>query len=55
MISEDLQNKNDNLQRYRERLTNFSKEFEIGLFIYYSNGAVASSAAASKGISGVSR
>ena len=34
MIAEELQNNNDNLKRYRERLFNFSKEFEIGLFIY---------------------
>ena len=34
MIAEELQNNNDNLKRYRERLSNFSKEFEIGLFIY---------------------
>ena len=34
MLANDLQNKDDNLLRYRERLSNFSKEFEVGLFIY---------------------
>ena len=34
MISEDVKNNTDNLLRYRERIANFSKEFEVGLFIY---------------------
>ena len=34
MISENVKNNTDNLLRYRERIANFSKEFEVGLFIY---------------------
>ena len=34
MISENVKNNTDNLLRYRERIANFSKEFEIGLFLY---------------------
>ncbi|HWY38503.1 MAG TPA: polysaccharide biosynthesis tyrosine autokinase, partial [Bacteroidia bacterium] len=34
MISSELNNKNDNFDLYRERLTKFSSEFELGLFLY---------------------
>ena len=34
MIPEDIKSSTDNLQRYRERISNFSKDFEVGLFIY---------------------
>ena len=34
MISEEVKNNTDNLLRYRERIANFSKDFEVGLFIY---------------------
>ena len=34
MIPEEIKNTEDNLLRYKERIANFSKEFEIGLFLY---------------------
>jgi capsular exopolysaccharide synthesis family protein len=34
MISEDIQKENERFERYKERVTNFSNNFEIGLFIY---------------------
>ena len=34
MISEDIQKQNETFERYKERVTNFSNNFEIGLFIY---------------------
>ena len=34
MIPEDLKKTEDNLLRYRDRISNLSKDFEIGLFIY---------------------
>ena len=34
MISEDIQKQNETLERYKERVTNFSNNFEIGLFVY---------------------
>ena len=34
MIPEEIKNTEDNLLRYKERISNFSKEFEIGLFLY---------------------
>jgi capsular exopolysaccharide synthesis family protein len=34
MLADDLSNKNENLERYKERLTNFSQEFELGLFLF---------------------
>ena len=34
MIEEEISKRNDSFERYRERLTNFSSEFEIGLFLY---------------------
>ena len=32
MISEDIQKQNETLERYKERVTNFSNNFEIGLY-----------------------
>ena len=34
MLADDLSNKNENFERYKERLTNFSQEFELGLFLF---------------------
>ena len=34
MISEDIQKENERFERYKERVTNFSNNFEIGLFIH---------------------
>ena len=34
MIPEDLKKTEENLIRYRDRISNLSKDFEIGLFIY---------------------
>jgi capsular polysaccharide biosynthesis protein len=34
MIPEEIKNTEENILRYRERINNFSKEFELGLFIY---------------------
>jgi tyrosine-protein kinase Etk/Wzc len=34
MLSDDFSNKNESFERYKERLTNFSQEFELGLFLF---------------------
>jgi capsular exopolysaccharide synthesis family protein len=34
MLTDDFSNKNENFERYKERLTNFSQEFELGLFLF---------------------
>lgn len=34
MLADELSNKNESFERYKERLTNFSQEFELGLFLY---------------------
>ncbi|MCB0788248.1 MAG: hypothetical protein KDB75_02985, partial [Flavobacteriales bacterium] len=34
MLSEDIGQRNLNFESYRERITNFSNEFELGLFLY---------------------
>ncbi|MBK6775661.1 MAG: hypothetical protein IPG74_07355 [Flavobacteriales bacterium] len=34
MLSEDISQRNLNFESYRERITNFSNEFELGLFLY---------------------
>ncbi|MBK7086815.1 MAG: hypothetical protein IPH53_20095 [Flavobacteriales bacterium] len=34
MLSEDISQRNLNLESYRERITNFSNEFDLGLFLY---------------------
>ena len=37
MIPEEIKNTEENILRYRERITNFSKDFELGLFLYLLN------------------
>ena len=34
MLSEDISQRNLNFESYKERITNFSNEFELGLFLY---------------------
>ena len=34
MISEDISNRNVSFESYKERITNFSNEFELGLFVH---------------------
>ena len=34
MISEDIQKENERFERYKERVTNFSHNFELGLFMH---------------------
>ncbi len=34
MLADEFSNKNENFERYKERLTNFSQEFELGLFLF---------------------
>ena len=34
MISEDISNRNVSFESYKQRITNFSNEFELGLFLY---------------------
>ena len=34
MIPEDLKNAEENILRYKDRISNLSKDFEIGLFIF---------------------
>ena len=34
MLQEDISKTNDNFERYKERITNFSGEFELGLFLF---------------------
>ena len=34
MIPEDMKNAEENILRYKYRISNLSKDFEIGLFIY---------------------
>lgn len=34
MLADELSNKNQNFELYKQRLTNFSQEFELGLFLY---------------------
>ncbi|MGD1848600.1 MAG: Wzz/FepE/Etk N-terminal domain-containing protein [Salibacteraceae bacterium] len=34
MYDEDISRTNENFERYKERLTNFSNEFELGLFVF---------------------
>ncbi|MBL0329693.1 MAG: hypothetical protein IPP64_09820 [Bacteroidetes bacterium] len=36
MLQEDISKTNDNFERYKERISNFSGEFELGLFLYIS-------------------
>ena len=37
MIPEEIKNTEENILRYRERINNFSKEFELGLFLFLLN------------------
>ncbi len=37
MLQEDISKTNDNFERYKERISNFSGEFELGLFLYISS------------------
>lgn len=41
MYNEEISKTNDNFARYKERLTNFSSEFELGLFLYIMRKSVA--------------
>ncbi len=34
MLSEDISNRNSSFESYKQRITNFSNEFELGLFLY---------------------
>lgn len=34
MLSEDISNRNVSFESYKQRITNFSNEFELGLFLY---------------------
>jgi len=34
MLQEDISKTNDNFERYKERISNFSGEFELGLFLF---------------------
>src|SRR4051812_27729752 len=34
MLKENISNTNDSFERYKERLSNFSGEFELGLFLF---------------------
>lgn len=34
MVDEEISKTNENFERYRERITNFSNEFELGLFLF---------------------
>jgi tyrosine-protein kinase Etk/Wzc len=34
MLKEDISKTNDNFDRYKERITNFTGEFELGLFLF---------------------
>jgi tyrosine-protein kinase Etk/Wzc len=36
MLKEDISKTNDSFERYKERITNFSGEFELGLFLFIS-------------------
>ena len=34
MLSEDISNRNSSFESYKQRITNFSNEFDLGLFLY---------------------
>ncbi|MBA3704846.1 MAG: polysaccharide biosynthesis tyrosine autokinase [Bacteroidetes bacterium] len=40
MLQEDITKSNDSFERYKERLSNFSGEFELGLFIYIAQKSI---------------
>ncbi|HLG02552.1 MAG TPA: Wzz/FepE/Etk N-terminal domain-containing protein, partial [Bacteroidia bacterium] len=41
MLQAQLNDKNDTFERYKERLTNFSGEFELGLFLFIAKKSIA--------------
>jgi capsular exopolysaccharide synthesis family protein len=40
MFQENITNKSDNIERYKERISNFSSEFEIGLLIHIARKSI---------------
>ena len=40
MLKENISNTNDSFERYKERLSNFSGEFELGLFLFLARKSV---------------
>lgn len=40
MLKENISNTNDNFERYKERLSNFSGEFELGLFLFIARKSI---------------
>jgi tyrosine-protein kinase Etk/Wzc len=40
MYNEEIAKTNDNFTRYKERITNFSSEFEFGLFVYIAKKSI---------------
>ena len=40
MLNSDIEKLDDRFERYRERITNFSNEFEFGLFLYLAKGSL---------------
>ena len=40
MLQEDISKTNDNFERYKERISNFSGEFELGLFIFIARKSI---------------
>src|ERR1019366_3202767 len=40
MLQEDISKTNDSFERYKERITNFSGEFELGLFLFIARKSI---------------
>ncbi len=40
MITQNIENGQENINRYKERISNFSKEFELGLFLYLAGRSI---------------
>ena len=40
MLQEDLSKNNDSFERYKERISNFSGEFELGLFLFIAKKSI---------------
>ena len=40
MVDEEISKTNENFERYRERITNFSNEFELGLFLFVAKKSI---------------
>ena len=40
MLKENISNTNDSFERYKERLSNFSGEFELGLFLFIARKSI---------------